>query len=259
MPSTWKELFASWNNDVRDIGNPANAFRVEEPLPEPGLVDVSGMLSSGVIQGIGSKIAGGLARNAYKAVDLTEGRAVPINARRGENFRAWAGGEPTEVLYRGQPNHYGDIVPREGVVSKHNVDGVYFTTSPRVANTYAAKGRNAGGSNVSQVHAKTGKLFDWANKKKVKIPEEVQKELKLNPYLNTVDKLSEYPQERVTQILERMGYKGIRDGDERVFFDKDMYKSVNNSGEFGKGKGMMHATIPVAGYEEIQNLLEGEQ
>ncbi len=49
IPNTWSGLLTSWNDGLRDIGNPANAFKVEKALPEPGLIDVSGMFSPGII------------------------------------------------------------------------------------------------------------------------------------------------------------------------------------------------------------------
>ncbi len=65
-PRTWRELLSRWNSGLRDIGNPANAFKTPEPLPEPGLIDVSGGLS-----GFGSKMMSAkLAATPKKALHI---------------------------------------------------------------------------------------------------------------------------------------------------------------------------------------------
>ena len=51
IPNTWSGLFESWNQGIRDATSPAAAFRVNDPLPEPGLIDISGGIGS-----IGSKV-----------------------------------------------------------------------------------------------------------------------------------------------------------------------------------------------------------
>ena len=221
------------------VNNAIGPASYSKNLPEPGLVDNSLDFFGGKITSAAKPV-----KVAKKAI-AKEAPSSLLNSERGTNFRRWADGEKTEIMYRGEDAHYKDMLPMKHTMSKHNVDGKYFTTDPKKAARYA--GPEAGG-NTTQVHGRTGKLLEWSERNTIPLTKEVGEKYKQYGTHNKM-RLSladEMPQDVHTQLLQDMGYSGIRSGDEIAYFDYTAYKATNNSGAFSKYGNLMNAAIPAS-------------